>query len=63
MAVHAKSETLPNEDTESFQLLAPHFLARIELGSELADQIPAGMRLTASLVKYTTHSPLLSIRG
>lgn len=48
MAVHAKSETQANEDAESFQLLAPHFLARIELGPELADQIPAGMRLTAS---------------
>jgi putative peptide zinc metalloprotease protein len=48
MAVHATPETPPNENSESYQLLAPHFLARIELDSELADQIPAGMRLTAS---------------
>jgi putative peptide zinc metalloprotease protein len=48
LAVHARPETLSSENTEAYRLLAPHFLAHIELDSTLADEIPAGMRLTTS---------------
>jgi putative peptide zinc metalloprotease protein len=62
LAVRARTEASSNESSQSYQLLAPHFLAHVELDSELADRIPAGMRLTASF-GYRTDPLAARIRA
>ena len=49
LAVRPRGEDDQDENADAYRLLAPHFLARIQMGSEVADQVPAGMRLTAML--------------
>ncbi len=50
LAVRGSSENDDKDDSnQSYRLLAPHFQGRIDVAAEAAGQIPAGMRLTASL--------------
>lgn len=61
LSVRPRGEQDHDEDTEPYRLLEPHFQARVTLADDVARDIPAGMRVTASF-GYRAESIATRIR-